>query len=534
MKGNEEKAEFPEKLPAEKTGKVWLVGAGPGDRGLLTVRGRALVEEADVVVHDRLVSEDILMDIPPGVRLMDVGKFPGSHPFPQEEIHRILIAEARRGLKVVRLKGGDPLLFGRGAEEILALSGADIPWELVPGVSSALAVPALAGISLTRRGVSSGLHIITWRDKDRAAPGDEALRSLSRAGGTLVILMGGLFLNEIGTKLIEAGFPEAVPAAIIENGSGPRQRVTRLTLKELAASPPPPPLPPTLVVLGPVCSPGEALAPPSRPALPQAPPAADLPLAGLRILITRPEPQNAELCRRIQSLGGEAIPFPCIKIAPSPDLDAKTIREAAAHNWLVFTSAAGVNVFFDACLKTGVDIRSFAACRFAVIGPATGEALSRRGFIPDYMPPVFNSAGLARGLGEKIKNCKTSCNTEEALLARSRQSSVELPEILEEQGIRFREMALYDSIPIGETGNPIIRRRVEKGGFDMIFFSSPAIVSAFAAAFPGIGFSQVQAICIGSLTARRARELGMKPLTADEATVESMCALAGRRGKQNP
>jgi uroporphyrinogen III methyltransferase/synthase len=151
-------------------GHVWLVGAGPGDCGLLTVQGKALLETADVVVHDRLVSEDILLGLPPEIRLIDAGKSAGNHPIPQEEIQRILIDEARQGNKVVRLKGGDPFLFGRGGEEALALEAAGIPWEAVPGVSSALAVPALAGIPVTHRGISSSLHVITWRGKDRAAP----------------------------------------------------------------------------------------------------------------------------------------------------------------------------------------------------------------------------------------------------------------------------------------------------------------------------------------------------------------------------
>ncbi|MDR3193457.1 MAG: uroporphyrinogen-III C-methyltransferase [Treponema sp.] len=502
-------------------GKVWLVGAGPGDRGLLTLKGKAVLDKADVVVHDRLVSEDILLDLPPAVRLVDAGKSPGNHRVSQEDIHRILIAEARAGRKVVRLKGGDPFLFGRGAEEMLALREAGIPCEVIPGISSALGVPALAGIPVTHRGLSSGLHVITWRDREGSAPSPALLRSLAGAGGTLAILMGGSALGEIGRDLIKAGFPPDLPAAIIENGSSPLQKVRHLALEELAALPPlPSPPSPTLVLAGAVCS----LAGKIGPEKPEAgrPP----PLEGLRIVVTRPEPRNAELCRLIEELGGKALPFPCIRTIPLPGLAGGILREAGTAEWFVFTSAAGVDIFFDAYLGAGGDFRSLGGKKFAALGPATGEALARRGFIPDFVPRVYNSAALGEGLAGKIPPGET------ALLARARLGSPELPRILAERGLSFRQLVLYDTVPA--EGNPRARRIIEAGRFDLVFFSSPSMVSAFARAFPALDLSRLPALCAGESTVNRARELGMSPQAVEETGAEAMCrkaaALNGKAG----
>lgn len=505
-------------------GKVWLVGAGPGDRGLLTLRGKAVLDGADVVVHDRLVSEEILLDLPPAARLVDVGKSPGKHRVSQEDIHRILIAEARAGRKVVRLKGGDPFLFGRGAEEMLALREAGVSCEVVPGISSALGLPALAGIPVTHRGLSSALHVITWRGRDRAAPSPALLRSLAEAGGTLAILMGASALGEIGGDLIKAGFPPDLPAAIIENGSSPLQRVRHLALEELAALPPAgesPSLPPTLVLAGAVCSLAGKTGPREKP---EAEP--PLPLKGLRIVVTRPEPRNAELCRLVGELGGKAIPFPCIRTIPLPGLAAGILREAGASEWLVFTSAAGVEIFFDAYLGAGGDFRNLGGKKFAAIGPATGEALARRGFIPDFVPPVSNSGALGEGLGEKVSPGET------VLLARARLGSPELPRIFAEQGLAFRQLVLYDTVPA--EGKPQARRIIEEGRFDLVFFSSPSIVSAFVRAFPALDLPRLPALCAGETTLNRARELGMSPRAAEEAGAEAMCrkaaALKGTAG----
>jgi uroporphyrinogen III methyltransferase/synthase len=509
----------PQNKAAAPCGKVWLVGAGPGDPGLLTLNAKAILESAGVVIHDRLVSEDLLLGLPPGIRLVDVGKSSGDHPVPQDEINRILIAEARAGKKTVRLKGGDPFIFGRGGEEIQALEEAGISWEVIPGLSSALAVPALAGIPLTHRDYSSSVHIITWRKRDGASPGAELLRALAQTGGALVILMGGSALGEIREKLLASGFAPETPAAVIENGSARNQQVRRLPLGDLKnASAEPVPV---LVVLGAVCGIGAS----GKTAETAAGFAGkNPPLAGLRIVATRPEPKNAEACKRIRELGGKAIPFPCIKIFPSRELKPEQFRKAGRAGWIVFTSSSGVGIFFESCLAAGIDFRAFGSCRFAVIGPATAGALTRCGFIPDYMPQEYNSASLARGLAEKIRTELNGNPGGVVLLARSSQASPELPRILKEQGISFTELTLYDVLPA--EGNAYARKQIEAGNFDLVFLSSPFIAGAFAAAFPDLDLSRLKAVCIGRSTACRAGELGMTTLIADEAAFEGMCRKA--------
>jgi uroporphyrinogen III methyltransferase/synthase len=506
-----------------KTGKVWLVGAGPGDYGLLTLKGKAVLEAADVVVHDRLAGEDILLRLPPKIRIIDAGKISGSYPNPQEEIRRILIAEARQGRNVVRLKGGDPFLFGRGGEEALTLEDAGIPWEVVPGLSSALTVPALAGIPLTYRGLSSSLHIITWRGKDSAAPAASFLQTLAKARGTLVILMGGSALPEIGTALIKAGFAPALPAAIVENGAGPRQAIRCFILEELAALPPSAgnfangKIAPTLVVVGEVCFLGEKLRTSLRTAV--AGSSRILPLRGLRIVVTRPEPRNTELCGTIRSLGGTAIPFPCIKTVSREDAVAKELLKAGDYSWLLFTSATGVEFFFRRFIGAGGDLRSLGTCRIGAVGPATAAALKCRGLIPDLVPPFFNSRSLGETLAEKIST------GESVLILRPRKTGPDLTKELRRKNIPFRELILYETLPT--EGSEFVRRIILEERFDFVHFASPSAVWAFAAAFPSGVSEGIVALCIGETTAASARELGMDVRVTAETGAEGLRRLAG-------
>jgi uroporphyrinogen III methyltransferase/synthase len=486
-----------------KPGKVWLVGAGPGDPDLLTLGARKALERADTIVYDRLVSEEILMALPQGPRLIAAGKVPGNHTLSQEAINRLLINEARKGRTVVRLKGGDPFLFGRGGEEALALASAGVPFEAAPGVSSALAVPALAGIPVTHRGISGALHIISWHGKD-GPPRPETLEALARAGGTLVILMGASCLESIGPSLIQAGFAPATPAALIERGTTPRQRARHSDLAALAAlAKAGPPEPPALVIIGEVCSLGKKLSPPQAPRKP-------------RVVVTRPEPQNGIWRQRLGELGLETIAFPCIKRAPlGRDKDPR-YRKAPKFAWLVFTSAEGVDIFFKRCLISGGDFRAFAPCRFAVIGPATAGALAKWGFIPDYIPPEYNGRSLGAGLGEKI------APGEKALLLRAQKSDPGLCRALKAKNIGFTEWALYRTLPAA--GGEGARKLIEAGAFDWVFFASPSAVSSFAGHFPSLDFPSLRALCFGASTAAAAEKLGMKVRPVKEATPEAVCS----------
>ena len=485
-----------------KPGKVWLVGAGPGDPDLLTLGARRALEAADTVVYDRLVSEEILMILPPGPRLIDAGKAPGKHTLSQEAVNRLLIQEARKGRTVVRLKGGDPFLFGRGGEEALALAGAGVPFEVIPGVSAALAVPALAGIPVSHRGISGAVHIISWHGKDGPPP-TETLEALARAGGTLVVLMGAAGLAGMGPALIRAGFAPDTPTALIERGTTPRQRVRNLNLAALAASAhTEPPEPPVLVVAGGVCSLGKTLFTPPRIS------------RRLRVVVTRPEPQNGIWRQRLRELGAEPIAFPCIKRVPlGKDKDPR-YRNAPEFSWLVFTSAEGVDIFFRRYRTSGGDFRGLAPCRFAVIGPATAGALARWGFIPDYIPPECHGRSLGAGLGEKI------APGERALLLRAEKSDGGLCRALKEKHIAFSEWALYRTLPAA--GGEGARKLIEAGAFDWVFFASPSTVSAFTGHFPSLDFLSLRALCFGESTATAAETLGMKARRVKEAGPEAV------------
>jgi uroporphyrinogen III methyltransferase/synthase len=514
------------------TGKVWLVGAGPGDPAFLTLRGREVLDRAETVVYDRLVSEEILLTLPLKARLINAGKAPHAHPLPQEEINRILIEEARKGKRVVRLKGGDPFLFGRGGEELLALAEAGIPAEAVPGVSSALAVPAGAGIPVTHRGLSSALHIISWHGREDGPPDPEVLRGLAAAGGTLVILMGGAALGEISPHLIRAGFSPDTQAAVIAGGTTPRQRVFCTVLSALQEAgpehtgrPASPGGAPVLVVIGPVCSLGSQILVNRLSAEEPADPT--LPLRGSRIVVTRPEPNNAETCAAIRARGGAPIPFPCITIRPLAGWESSWRETLAASRWLVFTSAWGVTCFFNGFLGSGGDLRFFAGRKFAAIGPATAKALTERGFIPDCIPPVFNGTRLGLALAGRV------FPGEEALLVRAKAHEKGLDRVLTEKGIPFRELAVYETLPAD--GGSIALNVIGEGRFDFVLFFSPSAVPVFAAACPG---RDVKALCIGTAAAARAKEFGMEAYTATEASFEGLCCLAaellnGRSGKQH-
>jgi uroporphyrinogen III methyltransferase/synthase len=332
--------------------------------------------------------------------------------------------------------------------------------------------------------------------------------------------MGGAALEEISRCLIRVGFSPDTPAAVIAGGTSPGQRVFRTALAGLGkvelqknGGPLFPGKPPVLAVIGRVCSLGHKI-PVDRLSPEQAvEPSADL--RGLRIVVTRPEPKNAETCDKIRALGGVPIPFPCIRIRPLSGWASFRRESLGSSQWLVFTGASGVSCFFEGFLGSGGDLRFFADRKFAVIGPATAEALAGRGFVPDCMPPVFNGTELGLALTEQMRP------GEEALLIRSRINERGLDKILKEKAVPFRELAVYETLP-ARTGS-IALSVIKEGRFDFAFFASPSAVSAFAAVCPGSG---VKALCIGASTAARAGDFGMETHTAAEASSEGLCRLA--------
>ena len=489
----------------QKQGQVWLVGAGPGDAGLLTLRGRQLLQEADVVVYDHLAGAAVLGMIPPGTRCLCVGKRAGRHSVPQEEINRLLVEEARAGHKVVRLKGGDPFLFGRGAEEMQQLLEAGIPCQVVPGVSSALAVPAYAGIPVTHRDWASSVHIITGHSKKDGLPAMD-WDALARLKGTLVFLMGVGHMEEICAQLQAHGKAASTPAAILQEGTTSRQRTVIATLDTLPQQARAAGIQaPAIIVVGEVCRLGEELSWVEQ-----------RPLHRLRVLVTRPQERASRLSEPLRRLGAEVVEFPAIATRPLPPEElAPVLSQLGDYTWLGFTSPAGVEGFFDLLAHQRMDVRTLAGKKLAVIGPGTAQTLEKWGLFADCMPEEYT----ARALGETL--ARTVLPGERVLLPRAREGSPELPACLKEAGIPYRDWPLYDTLPAGSEAAPV-RRLLEEGGIDLLTFTSASCVRRFAQAMDGLDLSGCTAVCIGEQTAQAARALGLRCLVAPQATMDAM------------
>jgi uroporphyrinogen III methyltransferase/synthase len=489
-----------------KTGKVWLVGAGPADAGLITVKGLNVLKDADVVVYDKLVGVEILNLIPESSRKIDVGKSAGNHTVPQEQINQILLQEALAGNHVVRLKGGDPFLFGRGGEELELISRHGIPYEVVPGITSAFSVPAYAGIPVTHRDYCSSLHIITGHTKSGEEP-DIDFEALVRLKGTLVFLMGVAALNGICRGLLAAGLPPETPAAIIESGTTSRQRKVIASVQALPAAAAQKEIKaPAVIVVGQVC----ALAA-------EFSWAETRPLHGVRVIVTRPEKLCSAFSETIRSLGGEAVEFPCIKTVPA--LEGPLFSEAVANlrqfTWLVFTSAAGVEVLLTKLFHTGRDVRELCGLKIAVIGSGTAESFRQRGIRIDYLPETYNARSLAQGLTSLVGK------DEKIAVFRAREGSQDLNEVFDQAGIDYVDVPVYQTL-FNTEDCEFSRAVIERGEFDFASFTSASTVKGFVRALPDLDFTGIKAVCIGEQTAKEAKRHGMQVVIAPKATLESM------------
>lgn len=493
---------------AENAGKVWLVGAGPAEIELLTIKAKKVIERADVVVHDALVGQSVIDIIPDNVEKIDVGKRAGSFFMPQEEINDLLLRLARQGKKVVRLKGGDPFVFGRGGEELEALAENGLPFEIVPGVTSATAVPALFGIPVTHRGTASSVHIITGHPQ-KGEPLCINYHALKEAGGTLVFLMGILHLHPIVSGLLEAGMEKEMPAAILQQGgSGGQKKIyaTLGTLEEEAGKQEI--LMPAIIIVGEVARLSEKYAWLEK-----------LPLFGKKFLTTRPRERNGELAERLRELGAEVVELPTIEVEgihPNPEL-REEIARLSEYRFLAFTSPAGVDAWMRELFDMGKDARYMSGTSIAAIGNGTAQTLRKYGLIADIVPDVYNG----KALGELIRGkCEDG---EKVLLARSAIGNPDLvTELKNGKEIEVTDVAIYITKEKDGAGNCCI------DGVDGIFFTSSSTVRGFAALFSGtdFDFSKVHALCIGEMTAKSAKEYGMRIKIAKEATVEGLVELA--------
>lgn len=486
------------------TGTVTLVGAGPGDKGLLTTAGAQALAQADAVVYDRLVGEDILDLIPPRAEKVCVGKENHHHPVPQDQINEILVRLAREGKNVVRLKGGDCFLFGRGGEECEHLLANGVPFRVIPGVTSALAVPAFAGIPVTHRDFTSSVHIITAHAR-AGKPLKIDFDSLVRLDGTLVFLMGLTALEQVTDGLLHAGMQPDMPAAVMENGARGTQRKVVCGLSDLAANVRAAGLQsPALIVVGRVCALSDALdwfTP--------------LPLHGKTIVVTRPKARAGTLAQKLRRRGANVIEAACIETAEREDTQPLAAALEQPHDWAVFTSPAGVPAAVDALRRLGRDLRALYGMKIAAIGKGTADALAAYGLTADLVPAQYDGEHLADALIAKMPSGGT------ALLLRAKQGGQILPEKLAAAGICVTDVPLYDTVHRCDKADAL-RSLLAAGKIDAVTFTSVSTVEGFREAVGGTEDAAFTAFCIGAQTAEAAKKYYQNVESAKNATIEDL------------
>jgi uroporphyrinogen III methyltransferase/synthase len=510
---------------ADDSPRVFLVGAGPGNPGLLTLRALECLRQAELVVYDRLVPACLLEHAPETAERICVSDLPGGHAQRYPQVQETLIAAARQGKRVVRLKGGDPLLFGRGAEEAQALREAGIPYEIVPGVTAGLAAAAYAGIPLTDRRHASAVAFVTGHENPDKPETAIDWATLARFPGTLVIYMGMTRLPQIVQALLTHGKAPDTPAAAIEWGTTGAQRTVTGTLEELTDRVRDAHLkPPAIVVLGEVVAlRAQLLWFEQRP------------LTGKHVLVTRPRRQAAELVHKLEQLGAVAHVLPVVEIGAPPDWSAVdgALVNLRSFQWLVFTSANGVHAFIARLPHLGLDLRALGPLKLAVIGPGTAEALRGYHLVPDLMPAEFRSESLAAALRHQAAG-------QRILLARADRGREILREELQDVA-HVEQVAVYSQVDVDLRCSPELKRIVA-GDIDYITLTSSNIARSLlrsigAEALTPIRTGRVQLVSISPVTSAVIREFDV-PVAAEakEYTTEGVMAalveLAGRRERR--
>jgi uroporphyrinogen III methyltransferase/synthase len=476
---------------------AYLVGAGPGDPGLLTARALELIARADVILHDRLIPLEALTHARPDAEVVDVGKVGGGEQVPQRETTRLLVEHARAGRTVVRLKGGDPFVFGRGGEEAQALRAAGCDFEVVPGVTAGVAAPAYAGIPVTQRAIASAVAFVTGHEDPGKPETAIDWAGLAVFPGTLVFYMGVRQLPRIAEQLVAHGRDPGEPAAIVERGTLPDQRVRRTTLAGLGDQDA---HAPAVTLVGPVAALHDELAW-----------FADGPLAGVSVAVTRARVQSSGLAARLRALGARVVEAPTIRIEPLA-FDLPDLRD---YDLLVLTSPNAV----EALMRRAHDARALSGPKIAVIGPGTADALRARGIVADIVP--------ARAVGESLAQELAGLGTRRALVARAEQARDVVPDALRAAGAEVDVVALYRTVaePLAE------RDRVAALGADWLTFASASAVRFFHAAAGTLDGPRLASI--GPVTSAALRELGREPdLEAVDHTPDGLvAALATAAGR---
>jgi len=507
-------------MTSAKKGKVYLVGAGPGDPGLLTIRGKELLFLADVVVYDYLANRSLLDYAGDEVELIYAGKKGGAHTMPQDRINDLIVDRAGKGKTVVRLKGGDPFIFGRGGEEAQELARAGVDFEIVPGVTSAISVPAYAGIPLTHRDYTQTVAFVTGHENPLKDKSGIDWDKLATGVGTLVFLMGVGNLPRIAENLVAHGRPPDTPVAVIRRGTssaqttwvGNLENIGRLAEEKQIR-------PPAIIVVGHVVQLRENLNWFEK-----------RPLFGKRIVVTRAREQASAFRRLLEALGAETIEFPTIEVRPPQSWESldRAIQSLEKYDWLLFTSVNGVRFFLDRLECLGKDIRELKGIRIGVIGPKTGDMWHRLGIRPDLMPDEYRAEAVVESFKRAgIKGLKI-------LIPRAAEAREILPERLREAGAHVDVVHAYQTIrPDHDTAR--VRDLFMKGSIHMVTFTSSSTVSNFVKMLKADGrqlrewMDGVAVACIGPITAKTAEENGLRVrLVSPEYTIESLAGEIAR------
>lgn len=492
-----------------EVGFVSLVGAGPGDPDLLTLKGKAAIEQADVIIYDRLIAPELLAHARPACQRIYVGKQPGKHSLKQEEINALLVEKALEGHYVVRLKGGDPFVFGRGGEEALALKAQGIDFEVVPGVSSAIAVPAYAGIPVTHRGHSSLFTVITGHEDPQKEETSLDWQHISATEGTLIFLMGKSNLEHIAERLLHFGKDPDTPVALIEKGAGPAQHTVCSTLRSVVSEAQQARLDnPLIIVVGEVVALREELAWFERK-----------PLFGQRILVTRAKKQASRLSHALRDLGAQIEEMPVIAIQPPthPEQLTRAVQNAQAFTWLIFTSVNGVEAFFAELFSQGLDVRHLAGVKLVAIGSATQAALEGNGLRNITVPGAYYAEGI-------LKEMRTQVGPDDRiLLVRAEEARAVLPQELQATGAKLTEVAAYKTVapPADET----TLAKLKAGGFDAVSFTSSSTVHNLITMLGGDStpLQKIKRYSIGPITSETLRAYGLEPsLQAHRYCIEGL------------
>ncbi len=489
------------------TGIVYIVGAGPGDRKLITLKGVECLQRADVVIYDLLLNDALLEHCPPHTEKIQAPD-PTVRATRQTELNQLLVAHAKAGKVVVRLKGGDPYIFGRGGEEAVVLTEAGIPFEIVPGITSAIAASAYAGIPVTHRDYASSVAFVTGHSTALHPDSNINWEQLATAVDTLVVYMGVAHLPQIVERLITHGRNPATPVSLVRVGTTPQQQVVQGTLTDIVQKVERVQLKsPAVIVVGEVNRLREQLRWFDTK-----------PLFGKRILVTRARAQASEFADLLEANGAEVIQFPTIRIQPIT-IDSKDIPAPDKYDWVIFTSVNAVEIFYERLRENGKDVRVFGGTKICAVGPKTVEALNDIGIQPDLVPTHSRGSAIAAEI-EDISGKKI-------LLPRAKIATADLPNGLRERGAHVDDVPLYDTVKVASENQDEIETDLLNGSIDLATFTSSSTVTNFLEMFPAhipeTLLTDVQVAVIGPETQKTAIEQGIQvDVVAKKATIESL------------